>query len=174
MIERADKLNNQAILLANDGAFTEAIACFKRALTLQKDNYLLWFNLGVTYRDSGNLKEAKNALEMAYKISPENEDIAETLASICIADNQLTQAQEIATAYLDYNPYHPHFWNLLGVVSFQSEDYGSASEYFEHAVYINPYYEDAILNLKDTYSLLNLKSGQEECDRLLKSLDKKR
>ena len=55
MLERSDTLNNQAILLASDGAYNEAIACFKRAIVIDKENYLLWFNLGVTYRDAGNL-----------------------------------------------------------------------------------------------------------------------
>ena len=37
MQERADRLNNQAITFASDGAFTEAIACFKRAITLDQE-----------------------------------------------------------------------------------------------------------------------------------------
>ena len=69
MIERADTLNNQAILLASDGAYSEAIACFKRAIVIDKNNYLLWFNLGVTYRDAGNLVDAENSLETAYRIA---------------------------------------------------------------------------------------------------------
>ena len=43
MTERADKLNNHAIILAADGEYTEAIACFKRAIIIQRDNYLLWY-----------------------------------------------------------------------------------------------------------------------------------
>ena len=78
MIERADTLNNQAILLASDGAYSEAIACFKRAIVIDKNNYLLWFNLGVTYRDAGNLVDAENSLETAYRIAPEKDDVAET------------------------------------------------------------------------------------------------
>ena len=65
MIERSDTLNNQAILLASDGAYNEAIACFKRAIVIDKENYLLWFNLGVTYRDAGKLQDAENSLETA-------------------------------------------------------------------------------------------------------------
>ena len=84
MLERSDTLNNQAILLASDGAYNEAIACFKRAIIIDKENYLLWFNLGVTYRDAGNLTEAENALETAYRMAPEKEDVAETFATICL------------------------------------------------------------------------------------------
>ena len=62
MIETVERLNNQAIILAKDGSFKEAIACFARALTIEKDNSLLWYNLALTYRDAGHLKEAKHAL----------------------------------------------------------------------------------------------------------------
>ena len=43
--ETAEKLNNQAIILASHGEYTEAIACFVHALTIENDNSLLWFNL---------------------------------------------------------------------------------------------------------------------------------
>ena len=59
MIESCEKLNNQAINLAASGDFEEAIACLKRAITIEKENYLLWFNLGITYRDAGDLQKAK-------------------------------------------------------------------------------------------------------------------
>ena len=36
------------------------------ALTIENDNSLLWFNLGVMYRDAGNLANARGALTKAY------------------------------------------------------------------------------------------------------------
>ena len=41
MKEQSDRLNNQAIILASDGAYSEGIACFRRAMSLERDNYLL-------------------------------------------------------------------------------------------------------------------------------------
>ena len=102
MTERSDTLNNQAILLASDGAYNEAIACFKRALVIDKENYLLWFNLGVTYRDAGKLLDAERALETAYKIVPENEEVAETYATICLMQKKLPLVQKLCMDSLDY------------------------------------------------------------------------
>ena len=172
MIERADTLNNQAILLASDGAYNEAIACFKRAIVIDKENYLLWFNLGVTYRDAGNLQDAENALETAYRIAPEKEDVAETFATICLMQKKLSKVQCICMESLDLNPLNPHLWNLLGVTEFQSENYEEASSYFEQAVSINPYYLDALYNLRDTYSVLNNKKGETACDARIKEIEK--
>ena len=172
MIERSDKLNNQAILLASDGSYQEAIACFKRAIVIDKENSLLWYNLGVTYRDAGNLVEAEKSLATAFMISPENMDIEETYATICLMQKDLESVREICVEGLDYNPLHSHLFNLLGVVEFQSENYDEAAEYFEEAVHINPYYLDALYNLKDTYSMLNNKKGEYEVDKKIKEIEK--
>lgn len=172
MIERSDKLNNQAILLASDGSYQEAIACFKRAIVIDKENSLLWYNMGVTYRDAGNLVEAEKSLATAFMISPENMDIEETYATICLMQKDLESVREICVEGLDYNPLHSHLFNLLGVVEFQSENYDEAAEYFEEAVHINPYYLDALYNLKDTYSMLNNKKGEYEVEQKIKEIEK--
>ena len=172
MLERSDTLNNQAILLASDGAYTEAIACFKRAIVIDKNNYLLWFNLGVTYRDAGKLQDAENALEMAFSIAPEKEDVGETYATICLMQKKFSKVQQICMETLDFNPLNPHLWNLLGVTEFQTENFEEASTYFEQAVSINPYYMDALYNLRDTYSVLNNTKGEAACDARLRELGK--
>ena len=172
MIERSDTLNNQAIILASDGAYNEAIACFKRAIVIDKENYLLWFNLGVTYRDAGKLLDAERALETAHNIAPENEEVAETYATICLMQKKFSLVQKICMDTLDMNPLNPHLWNLLGVTEFESENYAEASSYFEQAVSINPYYLDAIYNLRDTYSVLKNSKGEAACSAKIKELDK--
>ena len=170
-IEQPDKLNNEAIHLASDGHFTEAIACYKRALTIDQNIYLLWFNMGVTYRDMGNLKSALDCLARAYAIAPHNDDVAETYAQIALTAKHFTLVQEICEEELDYNPLDTHLWNLLGVKCFQTEDYESAAEFFEQAVYITPYYEDALFNLKDTYNVLGNAAGEAECLKKLQELN---
>ena len=172
MIERSDTLNNQAIILASDGSYTEAIACFKRAIVIDKDNYLLWFNLGVTYRDAGKLAEAENALEMAFHIAPEKEDVGETFATICLMQKKYSKVQQICMDTLDFNPINPHLWNLLGVTEFQQENYLEASNFFEQAVSINPYYLDALYNLRDTYSVLHNHKGEAACAARIKEIEK--
>lgn len=172
MIERADHLNNQAIILASDGNYNEAIACFKRAIIIDNSNYLLWFNLGVTYRDAGKLEEAKKALSTAFRIKPDNEEVSEAYGTICLMLKEYDQVIYICEEGLDLNPLNSHLWNLMGVVYFQKEDYEQASEYFESAVTINPYYLDALYNLKDTYNVLHNHNGERECDMRIKEVEK--
>lgn len=170
MKELPEKLNNQAILLANDGDYTSAIACFKRAIVIQRDNYLLWYNLGVTYRDCGDLTQARNALLKAHQINPENDDVLETLATLCLQLKMPEETVDYCKEALDRNDSNPHFWNLLGVTFFEQEMYIEASECFEMAVSFNPYYLDALYNLRDTYEQIGNTNGLNECEKKIKEI----
>lgn len=170
MIERSDTLNNQAIILASGGNYVESIACFKRAITIDKNNYLLWYNLGITYRDAGENESAREALIQAFQINPENEEVIETLATQCLSMGNLNEAVYYCNYGLELNNANAHLWNLLGVCFFQEEMYIEASEGFEMALSLNPYYADALLNLKDTYSELGNKNGVIECTMRLKEI----
>ena len=75
MDKEAVKLNEQAIELSSRGNYKEAIACFLGAIHIEKKNGLLWYNLGITYRDSGDLQAAKNALFQAHKLDSDNVEI---------------------------------------------------------------------------------------------------
>ena len=92
MLETSENLNIQAIELASQGCYKEAIACLKRALVIDKKNYLLWYNLGITYRDSGHPKDAKNALLQAYNLNDIDEELLETLSLVCFSLNEIDEA----------------------------------------------------------------------------------
>ena len=172
MFESVEKLNNQAIEYASKGNFADAIACFKRALIVEQENYLLWFNLSLTYRESGNFVEAINACRHAHNLNPDNSEIIETLAFLYynVGENHL--AMSYAFLGTENNKCSPTLWNMMGVIQFRNEDYESAAGAFETALTINPYFEEAIFNLRDTYEELGNIKGAKECDRRLKELKK--
>lgn len=170
MLENCEKLNNQAIELAMKGEYKEAIACFIRAISLENQNHTLWYNLGLTYRDAGDLGAACSAIEKALEIEPEDEEIIETLSSLYISMGKPNDALYYCVLGLDMNPYNSHFWNNLGVVYFNQKDYGNAEEAFEHAITINPYYYDALYNLRDTYEELGNQLGARECAARMKGV----
>lgn len=170
MRENPEILNSQAIELASHGQYVEAIACFKRALTIARDNALLWYNLGITYRDAGMLKLSKDALLTAYRINGEDQDIIETLAHTCFLSGELEEALTFCAQGLELNMRNAHLWNNSGVIFFTKGDYDSACEAFEHAVTIDPNYYDAVFNLRDTYQELGNLGAAAECDARLKNI----
>ena len=170
MIERSDKLNNQAIIFASDGSYKEAITCFKRAIIIEQNNYLLWYNLGVTYRDCGKLDEAIAAMKKAWDLKNDNCDVLETLATLCLQVKKIKEALYYSNLGLNLFPENPHFWNLMGVCFFQEKLYVEACESFELAVSENPYYVDALYNLRDSYEELGNIKGVKICEDRLKEL----
>ena len=169
MLESADFLNNQAIELTSKGNFAEAIACYKRAITIERENHLLWFNLGITYQKQGDLRGAKRALYTAYDMNPEDQETIEQLAIVCLDRKEFIEAVQYCQTGLDQNPVNSRLWNTLGFIFFNQEEYESAAEAFERAVSINPYYYDALYNLRDTYDELHNEAGKAVCqERLLK------
>lgn len=170
MLETIENLNSQAIDLAAKGMYKEAIACFKRAILIENTNYLLWFNLGVTYRDNGDLEQSKLALQKALTFNPFDPEILDNTAIVC---NMLGQSDD-ATAYileaLDLDPDNANVLNTYGVILFNQGNYEQASEAFERAVTINPYYYDALFNLRDTYDELGNEVGKLECEQKMKSI----
>ncbi|AEE16164.1 tetratricopeptide repeat protein [Treponema brennaborense] len=170
MKESPEMLNTRAIEFASRGEYPEAIACFKRALTMEHQNYLLWYNLGVTYRDAGKLLQAKDAVLTAFKMEPDDEEVLESLAHICFMLNEQDEALTFCAAGLALNRKNAHLWNNSGVIYFTRAEYDSACEAFEQAVTVDPTYYDALYNLRDTYKELGNKAGAEECTRRLKDL----
>lgn len=170
MKEHSESLNTQAISLAANGDYKEAIACFKRAIVVEKSNYLLWFNLGVTYRSAGDLEAAKDCLLKAYDINPTDHDVLDTLAIVCLSLKQIEEAIYFCYEGLDYFPTDAHLWNTLGVIFFNHADFEQAAESFERAISINPYYYDALFNLRDTYDELGNKIGMQECIERMKCI----
>ncbi len=170
MLETSENLNNQAIELASQGDYAEAIACFQRAISIEKENYLLWFNLGLTYRDAGNINGARAALEKAYGINPVDEEVLETLAIICYSMSDFDEAFKYTAEGLNLNEENYRLWNTLGVLYFNQSDYGSASEAFEQALTINPYYYDSLFNLRDAYGEMGNTIGMIECSKRMAAL----
>ena len=168
--ERAEHLNNQAIMFASRGDFAEAIACFVRAITIEKDNELLWFNLGVTYKDAGKFFEAREAFQKAYELDPSNAEFVDMLSIMYAVTNDYENAESYCFEGLDEHPYDAHLWNTLGAIFFKQTEYESAVTAFEYAVSLDPYYYNAVFNLRDTYDELGNEIGKSECQKKLDEL----
>ncbi len=170
MKESPDILNNQALEFASKGEYKEAIACFQRAIEIERFNYMLWYNLGITYRDSGQMQAAKEALEQAYKINDTDQDVLETLALVNFNLGDYEEALRCCNEGLLFGVTNARLWNMAGVIYFNTNKYDLACEAFEHAVTINPYYYDALYNLRDTYDELGNEAGKLQCIEQMKNL----
>ncbi|MDR2898509.1 MAG: tetratricopeptide repeat protein [Spirochaetaceae bacterium] len=170
MKDNPEDLNTYAIELTAQGSYPEAIACFRRAITMDRSNYLLWYNLGITHRDSGDLERARDALVYARELEPEDEDVLDALGLLLMALGESENAIEVLHEGLELNPDNHHLWNNLGVVFFSQGAFSDASEAFEEALTIFPTYYNALYNLRDTYREMGNASGVAVCEERLREI----
>lgn len=173
MHESSEKLNKQAIQFAASGSFDEAVACFKRALAIDGENCHLWYNLGLTYFNAGDLYGSKEALIRAISINDadvEFVEVFELLGLICFSLQEYEDAFGYYNSALDINDNNFQVWNNLGVLHFTQGHYEQAAECFETALSIFPYSYDTLFNLRDTYEELGNETGVSVCEKQMKGL----
>lgn len=170
MRETVHSLNERAIELSDTGDYTGAIACFRRAITVERNNHLLFFNLGITYFHAGDLARAKNALLQARRLKGDESETLGMLAIVCKELGEKEDALLYCAEALGADSRNPTVWNTIGAIHFSAEAYGDACEAFEQAVTLNPYYYDALFNLRDTYDELGNRPGVEACEKQLAAL----
>ncbi len=170
MLESAEKLNNQAVEYVMHGNFDDAIACLKRAVIVEKENFILWYNLALTYRDSGDYEDAIYYCKHAYDLNPDSMEVITTLTNLYFANGDIENAKNYCTAGFVSEESNPEIWNLAGVIAFSEKDYEHAAAAFQRAVELNPFFYEALYNLRDTYEALGNERGVKECKRILSGL----
>lgn len=170
MKESVETLNNQALHLIEKGNYEDAILFLKRAVTLEPENYLIWFNLGVTFRDIEKYEEARQALEKAHELNEDDIEVLDTLALVCMGMEDLDSALSFCAEGLEKNELNARLWNTFGVLYFNKNELDLACEAFEHAVTIDSYYYDALYNLRDTYEEMGNEVGMKQCIEQMKSI----
>ena len=72
----------------------QSIQLFNKFLTLKPSHYLARNNLAWLYLKTNKLKEAKQNIELALKLAPNNPQILDTAAQIFAADKDIEKAKE--------------------------------------------------------------------------------
>lgn len=167
MEETPAYLNDSAVLLAADGHHAEAIASLRKGLLLDPENATMWFNLGLSYRATGNLPDARHALLQALRNNPLDVDTLDTLGVVLHEIGEDESSGEAYRNALELAPGNGRVWNNYGVLLFSQSKFDEACKSFEKAVSLIPDFEDALYNLRDTYEELGKTALMEKCDAAL-------
>ena len=170
MEESADLFNDTAVALAADGCYMEAIAYLRRAVQLEPDNALVWFNLGLNYYALKQKQDARYALMKAAQRNPHDADIWDTLGVVLHEIGETEAAKKAYTAALNLEATNGRIWNNYGTLLFNEQEYQQARYAFESALIFSPDLTDALFNLRDTYTILGNTALEKKCEKMIQSL----
>jgi tetratricopeptide (TPR) repeat protein len=149
-METATALNDSGIALTEAKHPDEAIPVFRKALKMEPENPLLWFNLGIAQQHTGDYEEALTSFLKAVNINDSLDEAWLSMGLIYYEQNQFDLAEDCYHFALGHNENSPKIWNNLGVLYFNQQYYEEARHCFEEAIALAPIYEEALFNLRDT------------------------
>ncbi|MDL2229592.1 tetratricopeptide repeat protein [Treponema sp. OttesenSCG-928-L16] len=169
-METAASLNDSGIALTEANRPNDAIILFRKALSLEPENPLLWLNLGIAQQRTGDYREALNSFHRSVYIDGALADGWLSMGLIYYEMEDFSLAEECYKNALMRNGKAPRVWNNLGVLYFVEGSFEESRYCFEQAVSLAPLYYDALYNLRDTCRELEDYRAAAEFERRLSEL----
>ncbi len=139
-----DRMAEEATLLNKRGQYDQVISLLEPHKKDKKNDSALFFNeLGVAYRNKGNLPEAIQAYQEALSRAPENPVAMKNLADAFYLNKEYSKAVEQCQKALRSNPRFHQAHSTLGLAYYRLERYQEALEEFETVLQLNPQDEHA-------------------------------
>ena len=148
-----DAWNNLGVLATRENHVDDSIACFRRALQLNPKHLLSLDNLGNAYRLQKRWSDAREVLEQAVQVSPDDPEANYSLGMVSAQIDDTAQAYEYLQRALRARPDYPEALNNLGVLYLVTQRRDEAVASFEKCIRVAPAFDQAYLNLARVYAL---------------------
>ncbi|KAG1647900.1 UDP-N-acetylglucosamine--peptide N-acetylglucosaminyltransferase subunit [Nymphon striatum] len=122
---------NLGTVLQRLGMLDEAIASYKKGLSINPQDARGHFNLGTALRDKGNLTEAITSYECAIKLFPNYTDAYNNLGETHRDQGNMDAAVKHYQQALSRNPEHPNANYNMGEFLYLAKKYSEAVPHFE-------------------------------------------
>jgi len=167
IIKEAQNLNfAMPVNLIKDGIFVKKIIAIKDAeIEDYKKTAEYWFNLGVTYSNSGNYAKSIEAFKQAIKIKPFYAYAHLEISSVYYALGMYQESIKAARRYMDMNPDHDHgasVYFILGANYIALGNAKKAIHAFKEGIQIKPGDAEAHYYLGNSYRLLGMYKEAKE------------
>ena len=140
----ANLLNSLGVCLAEQRRIKEAVKVFDRALRINPDDFMSYYNLGGIFFQKNDLDHAETCLRKAFDLNPEDPRIASRLAEILVAVSPPDEAIELIDSIIDMkgsNVPRAALWRTRGNACMSLGRWQEAKKAWEKALKVSP--EDA-------------------------------
>ncbi|MFW5782022.1 MAG: tetratricopeptide repeat protein [Candidatus Muiribacteriaceae bacterium] len=183
-----DKLNLKGVQYMKSKQYREAIRCFRKAISLNRQYVEAYVNLGITCSDAGLTEEAVNAFTRASVLDPlymekygvdlnrrkkEEWELYHREASIAFYKSEYRKAAEFIDEAIRAKPEYPDYRNLAGEIYLKLGRIEKSRFHLERALELNPSYEKAKRNLAHVLYLRGLEFARDGMEQEMLSIWRK-
>ena len=148
-----DAWNNLGVIATREGRVGDSVPCFLEALRVNPHHLLSLDNLGNAYRSLKRYDEARQVLERALEIAPQDPEANYSLGMVFAQTDGSAKAEEYLQRALQARPVYPEALNNLGILFLRTQRRDQAVDSFEHCIRIAPAFDQAYLNLARVYAV---------------------
>lgn len=160
--ENPEILNYQGLFALEDMNFTDAIKCFSKATSINKNNPVYFYNLANAYFFNGWMKEAQTAYSKAIYLAPDNMDYRYSLAYLYYETKEFDKCKKEVDAILSTNPKHYSTKVLRALLLNNNNEYMQAKNLLEENLQAGIDDDFTLITLSKTYSLLDMFEKAEQ------------
>lgn len=148
--------NNKGAQALVDVDYNKAYAYFKAASKADPTHSDTWGNLGVLYRLSNHVSNAKLAYKHAIKLDKHNLTVMTNLAIIYRMEDKPEEAEKIEKQLLTQRMNNPYYYALLADEAFYNHNVELAIKNYKKAIKLNKHIHEFYFHLAKVY----FQSGQ--------------
>ncbi len=148
-----DAWNNLGVIATREGRVGDSVPCFLEALRLNPHHLLSLDNLGNAYRSLKRWDDARNVLQRALEIAPQDPEANYSLGMVFAQSGDNAKAYDYLQRALQARPVYPEALNNLGILFLLTDRRDQAVASFEQCIRVAPAFDQAYLNLAHVFAL---------------------
>ncbi len=148
-----DAWNNLGVIATREGHVSDSVPLFLEALRLSPHHLLSLDNLGNAYRSLKRWDDARQVLEHALQVAPQDPEANYSLGMVFAQTDDTGKAYEYLQRALKARPVYPEALNNLGILYLVTQRRDQAVASFEECIRVAPTFDQAYLNLARVYAL---------------------
>ncbi len=167
---KADFYNNLGVVKLNNKKLNEAVAYFKKSISIDKNVDFSWSNLGVAYKHMGEFKKAEKSYQKALSINPKNNSVIRNIFILYKKQGDKKQANKYARKAEKYARKNPYYLDQLANQDIDAGLYKSAIKLAKSAIRIHDKEPDFFHTLATAHFYRNDKHSSKQALQKAKAL----